>query len=388
MRGTVTSAGRPILKAMLGALALTALAGATAVVVSNEFTWRIFWTGLTGAFTCLLILGASRRVDEPRTRFAALAAMVGATAEFILFLILIWEMHRLLPGDESEILGTAGMVAVAALGSVVFLRMLGSPVSRIAAQTGLAVTAAACATGLLATWWPRGWSGYPFGDIVEDLWVTALAIGGLGLLAVPSLVGVGTDRRHWRSVGVAAAVIALVVAEAAVWGDSAHSEILLAPLIATAAWVALANCALRLELTQGQRWLRVATLVAAGATASLWVYVVWNGFDDDFAMRASSGCSIPTVCRALGLCIIARLNRRVDTAELPRELRQITLYCPRCSKKQTLPLGAAACAACGLKLETKAEQPACHQCGYVLYGPAAQRCPECGTSAAKPAEAA
>ena len=90
----------------------------------------------------------------------------------------------------------------------------------------------------------------------------------------------------------------------------------------------------------------------------------------------------------MALGVLARLNRKVDTLDLPAELRNITLYCPLCNKKQTLPLGASACGACGIKLDIKAEQPACRECGYLLYGETADRCPECGTAVVQHAAAA
>ena len=38
-----------------------------------------------------------------------------------------------------------------------------------------------------------------------------------------------------------------------------------------------------------------------------------------------------------------------------------------------------------MKIEVKAEQPVCAQCGYLLYGGTADRCPECGTPVTTPA---
>lgn len=383
----ISSSRHIILKALLGALALTALAGVMAVVASSDVVWRVFFTGLTAAIASVLILGVSPMLDVPSARSAGLAVTAGATVEFILFVTLIWELHRPLPGDESEILATAGVVALAAPATMGFLRMLNAPATRIAAVTGLAVVAAAGVTALVAVWW-QGTGASWTSSTASNLWATAWAVCVLGLLAVSALVGAGSDRRRWRWAGVAAAVAALLIAVVDIWEPAVRLEELLAPLIAAASWVALANLLVRVGVPPAQGWLRLATLAAAGVTACLWVLVAWDVLDDDLAVRASASSTIPTGCGVLGLVIMARLHRRIDTAELPRELRQITLYCPRCAKKQTLPLGAAACAACNLKIEVRAGQPACTQCGYVLYGPAAQRCPECGTPVARPAEAA
>ena len=123
--------------------------------------------------------------------------------------------------------------------------------------------------------------------------------------------------------------------------------------------------------------LRLATLISGGLAATLWMALVW-GLDEDLGVRTAAACSILTACGIMALGLLSRFNRKLDAQALPTEFRNITLFCPRCSKKQTLPLGASACGACGIKLEIKAEQPSCRECGYLLYGEAT-RCPECGT---------
>ncbi len=378
-----------ILKALLGALAVTAVAGVIGVVSSEETMWRIGGTGFAAAIASLLMLRMATLLDQPATRSAGLAGAIGITIEFILVVILTWDLSGAFPGDETEILGTAAMVGVAMVASMAFLRLLGKPPTRVASIVGLAVTAAACGTGMIATWWPRGTIGNTiYWDLLGALWGTAATVGGLGLLAVAALVGVGADRRLWRWAGVAAAAAALVLALLDIWSKSTRYKDLLAFLIGASVWVGLAIPLLRIELAAGQRWLRTATLVAGAAMVGLWVISALNDFSDEIWVRAGASCAIPTACGMLALVIIARLRRRVDTADLPRELRTITLFCPRCSRKQTQPLGPGACTACGLKIEVKAEQPACSQCGYLLYGTASERCPECGTPVVRPAQAA
>ncbi len=48
-------------------------------------------------------------------------------------------------------------------------------------------------------------------------------------------------------------------------------------------------------------------------------------------------------------------------------------------RKQTIELGGSACKACGLRIEVRAEEPRCRQCGYLLYRLTSDTCPECGT---------
>jgi hypothetical protein len=372
-----------ILKTMLGALALTAAAGVLCVIVQDEVMWRIAATTFVATVASVLMLWNTKLLDDERSRSAGLAGAAGIVVEFILFLILTWDLGGGLPFDETEVLGTAGMVAIATIATMAFLKMLGSPATRVTALAGLAVTAASCGTALVAVWWPRGsMTGPAFWDVIGSLWGTAWAVGLLGVLAAAALAGAGTDRRHWRWAGVAAAAAAIAFALVDIWAESERFLDVLAPLVAVATWVGLAIPLLRIELADGQRWLRTGTLVAGGAAAGLWVISAWGDFGSEALNRAGAASAIPAACGTLALVIIARLRRRVDAAVLPRELRSITLYCPRCSRKQTQALGPGACAACGLRIEVKAEQPACSQCGYLLYGVGPGRCPECGTERA------
>jgi len=366
-----------ILKAMLGALALTALSAVAAIAFSNSAMWRIAGTTMTGAVVTLIMLRLTAMVDQTRTRWAGLVGTFGVLWVFLLVVGLIWEAHRWLPGgwDESELLGTAGILVPVTGFAMAFLKMLHTANTRVAGWTGLAMTATCLVLSLVAIWLPRGGAF----DTIERFWGTAATVGGIGLLAVAALVGCGEDRRHWRWAGVASCVAAAWVALTFVWRGDIHHENLLALFIAVAFWVALAIPLRRIELKREHRWLRHTTLAAGGLAVSLWTMLVW-GLDEDLGARAAAACSILAACGAMGLSLLARFNRKVDTRLLPGELRNITLFCPRCNKKQTVPLGASACSACGIKLEIKAEQPSCRECGYLLYGKTADRCPECGTS--------
>jgi len=37
------------------------------------------------------------------------------------------------------------------------------------------------------------------------------------------------------------------------------------------------------------------------------------------------------------------------------------------------------CIECGLRFSIKMDEPRCETCGYLLYRPKSDRCPECGT---------
>jgi hypothetical protein len=143
-------------------------------------------------------------------------------------------------------------------------------------------------------------------------------------------------------------------------------------------YVAYANLIMRVPLKRGQGWLRVGTLLAGAATAVLGELIIF-GIDDDIMARGAAAAAILTSCGTLALAVLARLNRRIDFEPLPREMRYITVFCPRCRKKQSLELGGAECTSCGLRIEVRAEEPRCAQCGYLLYKLTSDTCPECGT---------
>ncbi len=105
-------------------------------------------------------------------------------------------------------------------------------------------------------------------------------------------------------------------------------------------------------------------------------------------MRIDAAFAIPALCGAVALAVVHRLNRGTAVAIVPAELQVITVFCPRCRKKQTLRLGGDACKSCRLEIDVRAQTPACRQCGYLLYNLTSDRCPECGESISTTAAAA
>ena len=233
---------------------------------------------------------------------------------------------------------------------------------------------------LIAVWLPQGGTSTP----AIMLWATAGTTAGLGFLLVGSLVGFGRgDRRHWRWLGVAAALIAAFVSTAAIWSESLGEPDRLNLFITIAICVACANLICRIELKPQQRLLRVGTLLTGAVAAVLWVIAFSQESED--LLRIDAAFAIPALCGAVALAVVHRLNRGTHMAIVPAELQVITVFCPRCRKKQTLKLGGDSCKACCLEIEVRAQAPTCRQCGYLLYNLTSDRCPECGESIAKAA---
>jgi hypothetical protein len=213
--------------------------------------------------------------------------------------------------------------------------------------------------------------------------MSAGAIAGLGVLGVASLVGAGAPpRRPWRWVGVIASLIATVVAVVAIWKHLQSGGGMFAVIVSIAAVVAHANLCLLVPLTPPQKWVRVVTIVAALATAALVDgMVLADDYRYDFppGQNFAAAAGIIASCGSLVLLVLARLTRHLDRVPVLSEVREVTVICPGCQKKQTLGVGDSTCATCGLKFHIRVEEPRCANCDYVLFMLQSDRCPECGT---------
>ncbi len=362
-----------ILKVLLWSLGLAAIAGVLAVLVANDIIWRIVGTGMLTAAAALVTLPLSYMADRKKMRSAGLFGLVVVVVEFLLVLALIWDLQSLLPvwRSEENVLMTIGAVGGASVAATLLLLAAQRPDTRVAGMAGLGLTGAFFVAAMIGSWVPRQW--------LEKWWATAWIIAICGALAVAALIGTGTgDRRYWRWLGVAASAVAAYMLIAAAWTSAADWETM-SLFVATGVYVAFANLVMRVPLQPGQGWLRIGTLLAGAATAVLSELIVFD-FDDEIVTRSDAAAAILASCGTLALVVLARLNRRVDFEPLPHEMRHITVFCPRCRKKQSLELGAAACKACGLRIEVRAEEPRCAQCGYLLYKLTSDVCPECGAS--------
>jgi transcription elongation factor Elf1 len=360
-----------ILKVLLGSLALAAVAGVLAVLFANDVVLRVMATGFLTAGAALVMLPLSRWVDRKEKRPAGLFGLVAVVIEFILVLMLIWEMYSVLPGqrDWEQLWMTVGAVAAASVGGMLFLVAAQRPDARVAGVTGLGVTLAFFVAAVVGSWGPR--------QLVLELWSTAWTIAVFGALLAAALVGAGTgDKRHWRWFGVAASAVAAYLLIVETWTRTGDWETF-SLFAAASLYVAYANLIMRVPLKPRQRWLLVASLVAGAATAVLSELIVF-GLDDDIVTRSTAAVAILASCGTMAMGVLARLNRRVDYEPLSREMLHITLVCPNCRKKQSVELGGAACKSCGLRIEVRIEEPRCTECDYLLYMLTSDQCPECG----------
>lgn len=382
-----------LLKVVLWSLGLTAVVGVMMALFSTgDVMWRLVATGLMTAVAAGLMTAGSLLMDKPKARLAGLLLIYLSLAEFILGLTLLWDEALWVRGwgFEEQIAATMLFVGLVGLGAAIAALVLTRPLTRVAGAFTLALSAVVLILLLAAVWTGNFWHN-------DALFETAGALAGFGALAAANLVGVGQKpARPWRYAGVLAAALGLCISVYASWThipSYPEGEALFGTLIAISAWSALAILALAVPLTPGQLWVRIVTIAAAAITAVLLDSVLWIGEStaDQFGIfRYAAAAAIVTGCGVLALLVLARLNRHMGEKPVLAEIRELTVICPGCRKKQLLSLdpSPARCRTCGLKFHIKIEEPHCPRCDYLLYMLQSDRCPECGHPVADPAASA
>jgi hypothetical protein len=364
---------------LLVALALAAAAGVAAVFIDARWvTLRVMWTGMLTAFVSALTLPLAKMTDRRRTRPAGLFGLSWLVLEYLLVVGLIW-LERTLPGRMHEELAvTAWVFVLTGVAGILSLLLLPTAAGRWAGRLGLIVTGIATACFLIATWMPgRFWDN-------EEWWGTGWSIGGVGLLAAVTLLGLGTTRRGWRWVGIAFGAVGLGLALIEIWGTGLVDEELLCPPLSAALLVAFANAIFLVPLRAGQRWLPWAVLaVMTGTTIALNVSIVGNlTTSEALVNRICIAGAIVTGCGTMAIALLAIFNRRADVEGSSSVVMLLEIVCPRCRLSQSAPAGRSTCTGCGLRFDLRVEEPRCAECGYLLWGVTTERCPECGRAIA------
>lgn len=382
-----------LLRVMLISLGAAAALGTMAILLSSTDTiWRICGTAGATAAAAGLMIAASILMDRPNGRNAGMLALGVILLEYFGTVILIWDFWRLLPGrqpDEAVAL-TMVWLFICTPPAMAFLRGRPLAVARIASNVGLTVAGVTFTLLLIATW-------------IENLalargqmWFESSAmVGWIGLAVAGALIGIDQPRdgladRLWlvlRGMGALAGLAAIAIGLYAVW-NRIHSDTgLWTTLISISVVATHANLCRLAPLTPGQQWLRIATIAAGVATAigvDLCVTFDAAGHEIDALIRVASASGLITSCGSLALIVLTRMNRRVSEAPPVLEaIREITLICPACGRKQTLPAGTASCPDCRLRIFTRFEEPRCVGCEYLLFNLKSDRCPECGTPVAQ-----
>src|SRR5207302_1282880 len=162
----------------------------------------------------------------------------------------------------------------------------------------------------------------------------------------------GQRPRPWRWIGVLASLAGMSAAAYGMWMDVHSGGTVMAVLIGLSVAVAHANLAVMSPLKPGQVWVRWVAIAAVVVTAARIDAVVYKDetSSDNPLSRAAGATGIIAACASLALLIFARLNQRFESAASAevRLARELSLTCPNCRKKQTIPVGDSACSECGL----------------------------------------
>ncbi len=373
---------RQLLYLMLGALAVAGASGVLAIFVSgSDLAWRIGGTGLIAAITAAIMMPACAWADKPASRVAGLVGMGVCIAELCLCSVLVW--GGIFGNQTWEFAaGVAGALAINGLVAVAFLKPMQKPGWRWASLSGAYGCAVSCAIVVVASFE----SAYHTGPDSEKLYFTAVGAFWSAVLGSLALVGFQKpDARPWRWAGVAAAGAGWGIVIYGAWIHKGDESVWLVGPYALAAVVAHAIVALRPELTIGQAWVRWLAIITAVATGTLitscsYADPKWETLDRFTTLwRITAATGIICASASVALLVFGRLNRK-PVVELSRTtFDQVTLFCPRCELKQTLPVGGALCRGCRLHIAVDVQSARCAKCNYELVNLHSDRCPECGT---------
>lgn len=373
-----------LLRVMLWSLGVSAVTGVLAVLLQGgELAWKVVGTGFITALACGLLLPASAMVDQEKSRAGGLLGMAAVILEFLMAMMLIWEAPRHLWGVswEEEIALTMLFFGMATVAIIALLALLREPYGMIAGRVGAILTIPTFVVLMIAIWTPHRAFG-------ENWWETGASLALFGGLAVLNLINLGTgDRRHWRWCGVAASIGTCSMWLYHIWIGTGTDlgYVIFCTLTGLATVSAHANLLLVCTLKPGQNWVRGGTIAAAILTAVMIDLIIVErrfgsiGVGFDRLNRVAAAAGIVTACGTLALCVLFRMNRKVDFEPMSTERMEMSVACPRCGKKQVIPLGDSVCTGCKLRISIRIEEPRCPQCDYLLYRLESDRCPECGT---------
>jgi hypothetical protein len=341
-----------LLRVVFWALGLTACFGAAGVIFAGHDTlWRIVGTCAATAAGAFLMLAASRQLNPETTWLPGVMAISLIVIEYVATLGLTW---KLVGSAEEPAAFTMLFLAATAVPAIGFTALMKRPDTALSAPVGLLASVVVFILLMVGTW--SGW----LGAVRAERWHSlGLSLAVFGVLAVFCLVESGTDRRHWRWLGVVAAAAAFAISAYAIMLNIHQESALFVCVVSVAAVVAHANAMASCPLKPAQRWLLWGTIGAGLATGGFVdlarITSPWQG---ELLGRLAGATAIIAGCGTLALLILARINQRlVPVAATLTNLHEIMLTCPRCGAKQTIAIGSGECKACGLVIQVRVQEP-------------------------------
>jgi len=342
---------KALLRVVLWALGLAACFGAAGIIFAGHDTlWRIVGTCGATAAGALVLLAASRQLDQGATWVPGLMVISLTVAEYLAALGLIW---RFFTHAEEPVGMTMVFVAFTSVPAIGFASVVRRPEAKLLAPVGLLASSMVLVLVMVGTW--GGW----LGKVRAEHWYeVGLSLAIFSSMVVVCLVGAGTDRRQWRWLGVAAAAAAFPISTYAIIKEIHQTSAFFVCIVSAAAVVGHTNVMVRCPLKPAQRWLLWGTVgagIVTGAFADL--ASITRPWQEEMLGRLAGAAAIITGCGTLALLVLAKIHQRpVLVPVTVAEVREITLVCPRCRAKGTLPIGSGKCETCGLIIQVRVQE--------------------------------
>ena len=368
-----------LLRITLWSLIVAAAVGAAAALFYQQaVAWRVIGTAISTSFTAAILIPLFMLVDKPRSRASGFVGVAALLAIYVLVTMMIWELCAAFGGrwsGEEECLCTIGSILATAPPAMLYLFGIHTVIGRIAGFVGTVLTAFVFVCLVLLSWAPYGTRDVLKPDMLAGV------LSAAGAAATAALVGVGTDRRHWRWIGVAMAAIGAGVVIYAEYHGIHESNGTIEVIFSIAIVIAHANLAEICPLIGSQRIFGRVTILFAAITFVFLDIIAIRHLEDSTGMffRAAAATGIIASFCSLAMIVLAFINRKVEAVRIAFDsVKQFTLICPVCGTKQTLPVGESRCCKCRLVIRVQFEEPHCPKCNYVLLMLPSDRCPECG----------
>jgi hypothetical protein len=341
-----------LLRVVFWALGLAAGFGAAGVIFAGHDTiWRIVGTCAATAVGALLLLAASRQFGPDTPWLPGVMVVALILTEYVAALALIW---NLVGGAQEPVGLTMFCLAATAIPAIAFSTITKRPDTAHLAKFGFFASPVVFVLLMVGTW------GVWLGKVRAERWQSlGLSLAIFAALAVLCLIGSGTDRRHWRWLGVVTAAAAFAISAYAILFDIHEASAFFVCVVSVAAVVAHANAVAHLPLKPAQRWLLWGTIGAGIATGGFVDLArITSPWHEEMLQRLAGAAAIVAGCGTLALLVLARLQQRTGPAVATlADLREITLTCPRCRARQTIVIGSGKCAACGLGIHVRVQEP-------------------------------
>lgn len=366
------------LRIALYALLITAVVGGILVIFgSGYYAGYAVGSGVLCAVAGALLAPVLNWVGQPRIAVAGVTGAVCIVGALLVALGAIW-IPEVWSGwwIREHLAFTSLSIIGCALPATLLLRFRETPAMSLASPGGTALSALVFTALMAQIWLDLGWR---YEEVLANLvWFAATS--------TLCVINHGRDKRHWRWLGVAAGLAAVVWAAAESTQPSYGVPDSIQYCWCLAIPITYANTVLAFRLKRSAALLRGTCMALVFGAAGLWAYTVSVGsrldtFAGEYSLtyRLFAAISLAAGCGTVALIILHWLTGRREIAPGSPLPTATTVVCPRCYRKQRQDFGESACKGCGTLLSVRAFDPKCPSCGYDLAGITTPRCPECST---------